>query len=284
MFATRLIRAGELIIAERPTVLASKKVSPEPSFNDAALAALSDGARASFMALADSCSPELSHPLLGRIAINSFDSGPMTDDEDTLVEFAATYITLSRANHDCVGNANYQWLKTRWCGQFFAKRDIPAGEEITVSYTFALTQAERHAALKERYSCECLCKTCSDATPEDVRRSDQQRKMVAHVRDALQSALYSSLCPTVSEESLQRVLEHAQEEGMMISYATIAFLASRMLTKREGPVVALKWLKVARQAYVTTLGKEAWEVSQVDKHGWFLTTVLRSRGAVYSWP
>ncbi|KAH9918163.1 uncharacterized protein B0H18DRAFT_1032260, partial [Fomitopsis serialis] len=279
MFATRLIEAGELIVAERPTILSSKTPFADSSFNDAALAALSESVRESFMTLTGSCAPgALSHPLLGRAAINSFDSGPMDDAEDNPVEFAATFLTLSRANHDCVANTNYQWSKTRWCGQFLAKRDIAAGEEITVSYTFALTQAERHAYMKARYSCKCRCKTCFNATPADVRRSDQRRKMVTQVRDALQSALYSSSYVTTSDESLQHVLGYAREEGMMISYATIAFLGSRMLMAREGHTVALKWLREARQAYVATLGEDAWEVSQVDKHGKIMTSSIRARG------
>lgn len=292
MFATRLIKAGELILAERPTVLSSNSsagnkycVPLEPSFYDTALAALSEVPRTSFMTLVDRCSlGERAHPLPGRIMTNGYTSGPLTDDVDNPVAFAGTYLTMSRANHDCTANAHYHWNKARWCGQFFAARDIPAGEEITAKYSTLVTRAERQANFERLYSCECLCTTCLDASPEDVRRSDERRKAVVELLHTLENALEPSSYPVLSEKAVRRMLEYARAEGMMFQFARILYEVSRIMRVQENPLVGLKWLKEARRAHVLILGEESWKVAQVDDIGQFVVENVRACGVQCSWP
>ncbi|KAH9918156.1 uncharacterized protein B0H18DRAFT_958060 [Fomitopsis serialis] len=292
MFATRLIKAGELILAERPTLLSSNnsvgnkyRVPFEPSFYDAALAALSEAPRTSFMTLVDRCSlGERSHPLPGRIMTNAYTSGPLTDEVDNPVAFGGTYLTISRANHDCAANAHYHWNKARWCGQFFAARDIPAGEEITAKYVTSVTRAERQACFERLYSCECLCKTCLDASPEDVRHSDERRKIVAELLHTLENALEPSSYPVLSEKAVRRTLGYARAEGMNFQVARILYEVGRIMQVQEGPLAGLKWLKEARRAHVLILGEESWKVAQVDDIGQFVVENIRACGVQCSWP
>ncbi|KZT74515.1 SET domain-containing protein [Daedalea quercina L-15889] len=297
MFATRFIKAGELIVAERPTVVSSKTlhgtkhdVPYAPSFYDAALAALSEPARASLMALDDCCSlGARAHLLPGRIMTNGYTCGPMTDkcDSDSdrgPVLFSATYPTLPRANHDCAANAHYSWNGVRWCGQFYAARDIRAGDEITTKYVLDTTQAERHASFERRYSCRCLCKTCLDASPEDVIRSDERRRAVAQLLRTLETALDPAAYPMLSERSVRRTLGYAREEGMMFQYARILWEVGRIMQVQENPLVGFEWAKEARKAHVLLLGEEYWLVAKADDTGEFLAERLRARGFSCTWP
>ena len=118
MFATRAIKAGELIIAERPLVVSSPtshgtkhEIAYTRPFYDAALTALSEPARTALLDLADTCSlgpPEHTHPLPGRLMTNAYSCGPLTatnavpDDADIAkgegVPWNATYATLPRVH------------------------------------------------------------------------------------------------------------------------------------------------------------------------------------------
>ncbi|KAH9843722.1 uncharacterized protein C8Q71DRAFT_698227 [Rhodofomes roseus] len=299
MFATRVIKAGELVLAERPTVLSprdslgNKYFAPlEPAFYDAALAALSEGARAAFMTLVDRCSlGKRAHPLAGRIMTNGFTAGNLlgedAEDNPQDVVFAATYLLISRANHDCIPNAHYHWHRARWCGQLHATRDIAAGEEITVKYTTLTTHAERQAFFQKQYSCSCLCRTCLDASPEDVRRSDERREAVVQLLCRLENALDPSAYPLLQdseERAVRRTLECARREGMMFQYANILHQGSRIMQMQDSPLVAFDWLKEARRAYAMILGEDSIGVVQVDDIGQYLVDRMRARGMQCSWP
>ena len=305
MFATRAIKAGELIIAERPLVISSPtshgtkyEIAYTRAFYDAALAALSEPARTALLDLADSCSlgpPERTHPLPGRIMTNAYSCGPptATNAVPDVAEIAATeggtpwhatYATLPRANHACTPNAHYSWNRARWCGQFFAARDIAAGAEITSRYVLDLTQAERHAHLERTHSCACLCESCVDVPPAAVSRSDARRQGVDHYLRTLRAALNPKDYPYLGQEEIRRTLRQAWEEGMMVQYAEILWEVSRIMQVQENPLVGLRWAKEARKAHVLILGEESWIVARVDDCGQFLAERLRAGGVACQWP
>ena len=304
MFATRAIKAGELIIAERPLVISSPtshgtkhEIAYTRPFYDAALTALSEPARTALLDLADTCSlgpPEHTHPLPGRLMTNAYSCGPLTatnavpDDADIAkgegVPWNATYATLPRANHACTPNAHYSWNRARWCGQFFAARDIAAGVEITSRYVLDLTQAERHAHLERTHSCACLCESCVDVSPAAVSRSDARRQGVDHYLRTLRAALNPKDYPYLGQEEIRRTLRQAREEGMMVQYAEILWEVSRIMQVQENPLVGLRWAKEARKAHVLILGEESWIVARVDDCGQFLAERLRAGGVACQWP
>ncbi|KAI0733454.1 hypothetical protein C8Q72DRAFT_640660 [Fomitopsis betulina] len=302
MFATRAIKAGELIIAERPLVISSQfssgtkyRITYARPFYDAALAALSEPARAALLELADSCSlgsPELTHPLPGRIMTNAYSCGPLTATNAILdlpesvsrgtdPVWHATYATLAHANHACTPNAHYSWNRVRWCGQFYAARDIAAGAEITTTYTMGLTQAERQAHLEEVYSCRCRCESCVGGSGQ---QSDGRRLAVDHYKRMLEDALDPKDYPVLNEEEIRRTLRWAREEGMMMHQANILWDVARIMQVQENALVGLRWAKEARKSHVLVLGEELWLVAQIDSCGRSLAEKLRALGVACQWP
>lgn len=303
MFATRAIKAGELIIAERPLVISSLSshgtqymIAYSRTFYDAALAALSEPARAALLDLADSYSlgpQERTHPLPGRIMTNAYSCGPLTATNAVpdVAEMArgegptwnATYATLPRANHACTPNAHYSWNRARWCGQFYAARDIAAGAEITSRYV-DLLQEERHAHLEKLYLCKCLCDDCVDVPWASVRRSDARRQGVDRYMRTLRAALDPKDYPILNTEEIRKTLRLARMEGLMMHYASILWEVSRIIPAQKNALVGLQWAKEARKAHVLVLGEESWLVARVDDCGQYLAEQLQAHGVACQWP
>ena len=72
--------------------------------------------------------------------------------------FTDTYLTYS-----CSPNAEFEFSLGSFSLQFYALRDIKAGEEIFVTDVYV--PAERREQLA-RYCFTCVCTACSRATPD----------------------------------------------------------------------------------------------------------------------
>lgn len=99
-------------------------------------------------------------PLIQTIARNSMSC---SDDGKT----SGLFITMSRVNHDCVGNSDH-YFNTR-CGVkiLVASRTIRRGEEIAFCYASnSPSTAERKRTLQQHYKFNCTCPTCQDKDAE----------------------------------------------------------------------------------------------------------------------
>jgi SET domain len=81
---------------------------------------------------------------------------------------AGLFLTMSRVNHDCLGNAEHCFLENRDMKTIIACRAIACGEEVSISYVdlhskYAVGRKEH---LLQDYKFNCNCSVCTDPDVE----------------------------------------------------------------------------------------------------------------------
>ncbi|TCD67250.1 hypothetical protein EIP91_000327 [Steccherinum ochraceum] len=191
MYATRDIRAGELIVAERPLLIVPVSMyarRPYPSTvtkeqglqvmmadtereYEVMLEKMAPANRAAYMALANSHRFDGSGPILGVIRTNGFGDECMVDSGLGLSNetggFSIICNDMSRMNHDCAHNTTRYFDMPSFSMQARAIRDIKIGDEITTNYCHTLEPfATRHEILA-RYDVKCTCALCTNPSESD---------------------------------------------------------------------------------------------------------------------
>ena len=211
-FATRDIRKGEVVLIERPVVVAkdvgggigrgaadASKAGAEARL-DAAVAALSEADRAKVFALTDVHSSggggggggggSSEATALGIFRTNAY---PTAGGEGGL------FPLFARFNHACTPNVSHRWCPADsvpadggpgaggGVRAVFAARDIAAGEELLNSYIEpAAPRHERRAALRAQFGFDCTCAACAlgdDAAT--LRESDRRRARAGALDDEI---------------------------------------------------------------------------------------------------
>ncbi|CCM06421.1 uncharacterized protein FIBRA_08682 [Fibroporia radiculosa] len=292
MVATRAIKAGELIHAERPVVISrpelytTSSLSPvgDKEYYDMALSGLSPQALESFLALHNAFPNEGPiDPMSGILNTNSFDTSlKIGDGDDNLEKLAGCYPTLSRANHDCSPSANFHFSQKTFCGQFFATRDILEGEEITVTYTdYLMSHKERNRVLKKTYGFICTCRTCS-LPPALVKESDMRRRDIdTMLKDAAEDTLRY---PQPTELELRQLVRWAEQEGLWMTRGMILYHGSLILSVTDCLNVGFEWLKETRKVFRMLLGEDSLKLEHVDSLGRKMAQKLASNGVLCHWP
>ncbi|KAI4742137.1 SET domain-containing protein [Aureobasidium sp. EXF-12298] len=88
---------------------------------------------------------------------------------DTHYDCLGIWPVASRANHSCLSNVEYSFL-----GDFMlvrANKDIPKGEEITISYILTTGKFEQQKMALRNWNFKCECKLCCAETTWDGTRS-----------------------------------------------------------------------------------------------------------------
>lgn len=88
--------------------------------------------------------------LIQKIARNS-----MSCDADGTS--SGLFVTMSRVNHDCLGNCDHHYSSGRGVKILVASRTIRRGEEILFSYVCGKKSAKRKQCLQEHYGFTCTC-------------------------------------------------------------------------------------------------------------------------------
>ena len=71
------------------------------------------------------------------------------------------FLRASRINHSCTPNANFAWNASIKRETVHAMIDIPANEEITISYCMPHTDIYHRQKRLEQYGFDCTCTPCS---------------------------------------------------------------------------------------------------------------------------
>ncbi|KZT13296.1 SET domain-containing protein [Laetiporus sulphureus 93-53] len=288
MIATRDIRAGELIFAERPTYVSNSDLytrSYDSPYADAtyysdALAGLSEHSRQSLLSLYDAYDRERMEIVPGIVGSNVFQiSVPTEEDYDDT--YSGVFLTLSRSNHDCTPNTNYHFSRSAFCGQFFAAVDIAAGDEISVIYTDELTTCDkRRAHLRNQYGFTCVCRVCS--LPEHpLYHSDARRVSIHTFLKACKRSRGDP--PNITLDKLQLLLMFTRAERLPIRYAQVLYMSAEILLAHGNAELAFDWVKESRRAFCLTIGEDSWMIEKVDDLGRQVEEKLRRMGIERSW-
>ncbi|KAH7034552.1 uncharacterized protein B0I36DRAFT_360066 [Microdochium trichocladiopsis] len=240
VFASRHIPRGTRLLAE-PPLLSITRGQPDvlraasllSNDNVARLLQLStnDSRRARQASLALSLLPTLSNILTrkkaslasNRRVLNVFYNNNFAIGDEAGTR--ALFPTVARLNHSCIpsaqGNFNATW------GHFtiHSLRDIPADEEITISYLHdeMAPRAARQASLKAGYGFECGCPICaaSDArTASDARRAQHHKLLREYHSHAARSSQQQpgstelASAPSTLLAMVRRLTEAYEAEGL----------------------------------------------------------------------
>jgi hypothetical protein len=140
VFAKRDLKRNDTIFVERPVAQAPNPSMPEEESVQQAIMALTP-TDSSFLS-------KYEHNNVGRLCL-----------------------TFARVNHDCIGNSHHSYDDEKGLFILVANHAIPAGDEITCSYTFQTLHAEalrKHATF---WNFTCGCQACKN--PEIAQKLDQ---------------------------------------------------------------------------------------------------------------
>lgn len=115
--------------------------------------------------------------MIGTLITNTF--GRRLDESGSIGSARALYNDISRANHSCVPNANYQSHFSYLEGTLHALHPIKAGEEITISYLDVLTSSLERQAILAEYAFVCQCECCSLSVAKSKRSDDRRTRLKA---------------------------------------------------------------------------------------------------------
>lgn len=198
LFATRPIKAGELIIAERPLFIATN-----PRTINAAVDKLNLEKKAAFFSLVDSFSTSSQPDPVTIFRTNALPSGTAHDE-------GRVYEIICRINHSCSPNAQWSWSQSAGHETVYAATDIPIDTEITTTYIPNLhpyIMRSRH--LLKDFHFTCRCSACSSAGRVD---SDIRRTRIHDLDNLIQTTTEKD-----SPGGLRFILEHIRlmdEEGL----------------------------------------------------------------------
>ncbi|KAL1745552.1 hypothetical protein HDZ31DRAFT_36187 [Schizophyllum fasciatum] len=187
IFATRNIKPGELILAERPLALvprvlifgdpASPTAAPDPTVTEAHLEFLSQRLlverREALLRLVAQPALENLRPISARLTVNVFpiNGYRFGEMEGSQGRYVAAYENISRINHDCRPNAHYAFHRPSFSARLRALRHIKAGEEILISYVPPEAPRSQRQEGLSQYGFTCTCVTCEEGEEADKRRA-----------------------------------------------------------------------------------------------------------------
>jgi hypothetical protein len=149
MFACRRFEKDEMIMAERPIL----KVDDFDLNSLPDLDQVPSSFRLAIGAL---------RPIGGSVQEKFIINGMVSTNSSASVQQTGLFVTMSRANHSCLGNTEYMFLDERRVIILVASRDIQEGEEITFSYQGCEKPKERKEMLLDYYGFVCRCSACTN--------------------------------------------------------------------------------------------------------------------------
>ncbi|KAJ7435604.1 hypothetical protein B0H11DRAFT_1755872 [Mycena galericulata] len=200
VLATRLIRRGELIMANTASVMAdfkSEEGLSEVEFRamvSAGTESLPAVHRNAVMRLSIHDANTLTDAEIARkvMAINAYEVDDPRDDVADPVKFLTIFpeiyqFMISRINHACRPNTAYFFDWETMAQYVYAVVDIPPGEELSVTYIDGIvSREERLEKLHSSWGFECSCAQCTLESPQ-VRASDARIKQINALVGELES-------------------------------------------------------------------------------------------------
>ncbi|KAL1755472.1 hypothetical protein FB107DRAFT_213475 [Schizophyllum commune] len=187
LFATRRLKQGELILAERPLVMVPRAMLSSEETWPVSLPSGRAERDAWLGILIQRMLPDRREVLLKLAQAPTYDdtgvdglirSKGLTVNGYTLPgieradgRYVAVYETLSRANHSCRPNAHFAFHRASFSVRLRALRDIKAGEEIFISYVPPEAPYAQRQKELAHYGFSCTCAVCEEGPSADERRA-----------------------------------------------------------------------------------------------------------------
>ncbi|RPA75918.1 SET domain-containing protein, partial [Ascobolus immersus RN42] len=192
LVATRDIKAGTLVLDEKPLIVLSQSFQNDNAWLvhtriEMLLQKMNEKNVMDFHILY--CSPDADTDTIhhNRFYKNCFNlenqfDGPEVPREDGCFKYA------SRINHACSPNTEATYYRALGRQKVYALKDIAAGDDFTVSYTNVLASRQsRQEDLETRYGFQCCCEACSLDTEESTDR-DRRLQIVQRTLESVHSS------------------------------------------------------------------------------------------------
>lgn len=248
--ASRAIRAGERLIAERPLGTCCKlgqRVIRAPS---EAIRALDSRRRAAFFAL---CHDQFVHGSRKTVeGIWNSNAYPTCEHKDGREE-SSCFEYICRINHSCRPCCHVAWSKALEMQTVHAIAPISKGQEVTVSYIdYGLPRDERRALLKRKFGFDCMCELCSLSGAARDDSDARQRRL-----KAINALLAMSVVPNLFD-LLEEKLEILAKEGLPPAWAHMDMVSAFTKCCSLGDYgTARRWMRRAIEAAILMLGADS---------------------------
>ena len=257
MFATNSIRKGTRILAEKPFFCLSE--APELSLIDPyapndiseAFDHLTINEQSKYMSL--HC-PERSDcsPLVSIYEANCYEMGPGT----------CICLDASRINHSCIPNAHFSWNDSTKRITVHAVKDIPMGEEVTISYCPAIrTFKGRQSSLKPYvFTCRCLaCQMDTEFGRSSRIRRQQMRNLDHEIADFQHdpSAARAEYGNCNEEPAILRLVNLLNDEGLVYETSRAYHDAAEWAWKQGLRVEALQYASKELDVDLCCVGRDS---------------------------
>ena len=171
MFATRQIKRGELIIAEKPLFTYQQGVDANTLNKIMSKLSASDSEK--FFQLADCHTPN-AKTAIGITLTNSLPLGNGSSSR-------GIFPIISRICHSCLPNAAHSWDKVKLVEKIYCLKTMEVGDEILITYCEQYaTKAERQLHLSG-FKFECQCEVCAEKDEAKLKASDTRRTQIAQL-------------------------------------------------------------------------------------------------------
>ncbi|KAK4248619.1 hypothetical protein C7999DRAFT_30983 [Corynascus novoguineensis] len=183
LIANRTIRKGEIIMQRAPALLIQNHphIDFEPGLRlemyQAAVDRLPEPTRTNFLR-------QTGDTIYEKVQKNSF--RVFVDGDTQHSAHLGIFPEVSKFNHDCRPNVHYRI--SNFTHTTVAVRDIPAGEELTVSYIYGMVpRAERLEQLRE-WGFTCSCPQCA-LSDRESSASDNRIRQIKMLEDEIESLM-----------------------------------------------------------------------------------------------
>ncbi|CAF9933562.1 hypothetical protein IMSHALPRED_009393 [Imshaugia aleurites] len=188
-------------------------------------------------------------PLVSRYLANCFELGSGA---------SGIFLKASRINHSCRPNAFFSWNLLLHRMTIHAIVDIPAGEEVTVSYVFPFfALAHRRDVFRKHYGFECDCPVCC-LELASAQRSDQRRHRIETINLAIQEC--DDAPSNNDEDELEMVLEFielAKDDHLDGQFLAHMYSRARECYEDRGSKeLALKYAEMEVETNMRLLGED----------------------------
>lgn len=258
VISTRNIKRGERIIAEPPLLVITKG---SEMLTVAAVNDLPPGKRALFDGLHNAKTmPFKDHPY--EDILGTFSTNNICIDRDGCL--SGTFVTISRFNHSCSPNVEWDWNEKLQAETVHACRDILRGEELCPSYMnieanpgLCSPSSVRSATLKLRYGFLCCCSVCT--LPGGLKAdSDMRRGNIFLLGDRIITAIQEGRNgdgERLVKERLQLLSEERLEEA---SNKRVCSADAYQACKHAGwHERAREWLEAAAAYALVSVGADS---------------------------
>lgn len=181
VFTRRKIKAGTLILAERPLLSLSKTEESDPTAIERVFSSLLTRAeQKTYLHLFDAEKSRMSR-VTSIYYSNCYNCEGLKADG---TGGSAIGAMASRINHSCVPNVLFSYHEATDEMRFYAIRDIPRGKEVSSNYDKSVFEvaAQRRRKQQMYYGFMCTCEACEPKTDFWAKSDERRRDMYDAVR------------------------------------------------------------------------------------------------------